>query len=241
MNCPACGRHLVVIDVSGMLVHACRDGCAGLWLERGRLRLVDESAEDIGRRLIDAVGRPQVSVDATPRRRCPVCSESVLMRHFSSAKRSVTVDECPTCAGVWLDAGELERIRAEYDSEAARRQAAQASIEAVIIDERMVQMHHKIEEALPYNVRRSRFVASILLVIYVGGALLVSGPRSAAAMLLRSLMPWACVCFPDAFSGVISPVLGTTRSSPRAFVWFLGWVVLLLPMFQLVIVWISAD
>ena len=38
------------------------------------------------------------------------CSDTLLMRHFFSAKRAVTVDECPTCAGVWLDAGELEMV-----------------------------------------------------------------------------------------------------------------------------------
>ena len=52
-----------------------------------------------------------------------------------------------------------------------------------------------------------------------------------------SVVPWACVCFPEAFSGAISPLLGTRRESPRSFVWFFGWLVLLLPIIQIAIVW----
>jgi hypothetical protein len=79
-----------------------------------------------GKALVDRVGQPRVAVDLTERRRCPKCPDSVLMRHFFSAKKTVLVDECPTCAGIWLDAGELEQIRSEYESEAARKQAARA-------------------------------------------------------------------------------------------------------------------
>jgi Zn-finger nucleic acid-binding protein len=48
-----------------------------------------------------------------------------MMRHFSSVKRKVTIDECPDCGGIWLDAGELGAIRDEFASEADRHNAAQ--------------------------------------------------------------------------------------------------------------------
>jgi Zn-finger nucleic acid-binding protein len=38
----------------------------------------------------------------------------------------VTIDDCPECAAVWLDAGELRSIRAEFPSDEARQQAADA-------------------------------------------------------------------------------------------------------------------
>jgi Zn-finger nucleic acid-binding protein len=47
-----------------------------------------------------------------------------MMRHFSSVKRKVTVDECPSCGGFWLDAGELAGIRSEFDTEEERDRAA---------------------------------------------------------------------------------------------------------------------
>lgn len=36
-----------------------------------------------------------------------------MMRRFFSRLRKTQVDECPNCAGMWLDAGEFDAIRAE--------------------------------------------------------------------------------------------------------------------------------
>ncbi len=47
-----------------------------------------------------------------------------MMRHFHSMKRAVELDECPQCAGVWLDVGELRLIRSQFSSEEERREAA---------------------------------------------------------------------------------------------------------------------
>jgi len=176
-------------------------------------------------------------MDAAKRRRCPKCPDSVLMRHFSSAKRAVAVDECPTCAGTWLDGGELEQIRAEFESGGARRQAVQVLAEEILATDRMVLMRAKLGEELPYDTSRSRIVSSLLVVSYLVVAYGLGGGAAALKVLSSSIVPWACVCFPDAFSGAISPVLGTTRASPRSFIWFFGWLVLLLPFIQLAIIW----
>jgi Zn-finger nucleic acid-binding protein len=56
---------------------------------------------------------PKIVVDPKRKRDCPRCAEIRLHRHFFSAKRRVEVDQCPNCGGYWLDAGELEQIRAE--------------------------------------------------------------------------------------------------------------------------------
>jgi Zn-finger nucleic acid-binding protein len=37
---------------------------------------------------------------------CPVCKVTLLM----SEKQGVEIDYCPSCRGVWLDRGELEKI-----------------------------------------------------------------------------------------------------------------------------------
>ena len=54
-----------------------------------------------------------------------------MLRHFSSVKRHVIVDECPQCAGIWLDAGELASLRTEFRTEAESQQAAEAYFEDV--------------------------------------------------------------------------------------------------------------
>jgi len=158
------------------------------------------------------------------------------MRHFFSPKRAVTVDECPTCAGIWLDSGELQRIRTEYDSEGARKQAAHLCLEEILVGDRMDLMRKEIDEQLPYDTSRSRVVASLLVIFYFVVTFKFGGAAAAMTRLYVCIVPWACVCFPETFGAAISPVLGTARESPRSFVWFFGWLVLLLPLIQLLIV-----
>jgi Zn-finger nucleic acid-binding protein len=38
--------------------------------------------------------------------KCPICNVDLLM----SEKQGIEIDYCPTCRGVWLDRGELEKI-----------------------------------------------------------------------------------------------------------------------------------
>src|SRR5512134_3262847 len=40
------------------------------------------------------------------RMKCPVCNIELLM----TDKQGVEIDYCPTCRGIWLDRGELEKL-----------------------------------------------------------------------------------------------------------------------------------
>jgi len=238
MTCPACGGALTPVDVPGLTVDVCRDGCAGIWFDRSELRSVDEPVENAGEALVGLAGTPRVIVDATGRRRCPRCPDSVLMRHFYSATRAVAVDECPTCAGTWLDGGELAEIRAEYASGGDRRQAVQLLAEEILANDRMALMRKQLDEELPfYDASRSRIVASLLVVVYVGAAFMVAGSAAALRVFAWSVFPWMCVSIPHLLSGAVSPVLGKSRRAPTSLIWSLGWVVMLLPFIQLAIVW----
>jgi uncharacterized protein len=55
----------------------------------------------------------------------------VMMRHYSSIKREVLIDECAGCGGIWLNAGELERIRGEFSSSQERERATQEYLSSV--------------------------------------------------------------------------------------------------------------
>jgi uncharacterized protein len=37
---------------------------------------------------------------------CPICKVTLLM----SEKQGIEIDYCPSCRGIWLDRGELEKI-----------------------------------------------------------------------------------------------------------------------------------
>jgi Zn-finger nucleic acid-binding protein len=127
VTCPSCGRSLTGQTAGGLTVDVCSGGCGGIWFDQAELRKVDEPSESAGEALLGVPRDPSVVIDLEARRICPKCSDRpVLMRHFTSVKRLVTIDECPECAGVWLDAGELRSIRAEFPSAEARQQAAEA-------------------------------------------------------------------------------------------------------------------
>jgi uncharacterized protein len=44
--------------------------------------------------------------------KCPNCNETLLMTH----RNNIEIDYCPTCRGVWLDKGELDKLL-EYDAQ----------------------------------------------------------------------------------------------------------------------------
>jgi uncharacterized membrane protein YdjX (TVP38/TMEM64 family)/Zn-finger nucleic acid-binding protein len=113
MKCPACSHKLKEIQVATITVDVCDGGCGGLWLDAFELQHVDEEHETAGERLLHIHRDPDRPVDRERKRECPRCPDVKLKRHFFSAKRRVEVDQCPNCAGYWLDAGELVSIRAE--------------------------------------------------------------------------------------------------------------------------------
>jgi Zn-finger nucleic acid-binding protein len=114
------------MTVGGVAVNACKGGCGGLWFDAGELAKLDQPGQSAGQDLLDIPQNPQVKVDLELRRKCPRHPGMVMMRHFSSIKRQVTVDECPKCTGLFLDPGELAEIRGEYSSDEERRRAAAA-------------------------------------------------------------------------------------------------------------------
>lgn len=119
MKCPACDYDLTEMELGGVKVDACHGGCGGIWFDAFELQRVDEQREVPTQHLLRIQSNPQLRVDASRKRACPRCDGIKLKRHFFSAKKQVEVDHCPNCAGYWLDAGELEKIRAEKAQEEA--------------------------------------------------------------------------------------------------------------------------
>ena len=133
MNCPACSHELTTRTAGNVTVDVCAGGCGGIWFDHFELRKLDEQSETAGESLLDIPRDPDVHVDSEKRYICPHDTDDVVLtRHFWSVKRGVTIDECPECGGVFLDAGELGRIRDEFVTEAARHAAADAYFAEVV-------------------------------------------------------------------------------------------------------------
>jgi Zn-finger nucleic acid-binding protein len=125
MKCPACGNQLQEMTVSDVTVDVCQDGCGGIWFDNFELKKFDEPHESAGEELLNIERDENIVIDHTKKRNCPKCSDMVMMRHFFSTKKEVKLDECPNCCGIWLDAGELEKIRNLFSSEEEKKAAAE--------------------------------------------------------------------------------------------------------------------
>ena len=58
--------------------------------------------------------------------KCPTCPESTLLM---SERQGVEIDYCPSCRGVWLDRGELDKLVALSGRQEAPPRGAAASPE----------------------------------------------------------------------------------------------------------------
>lgn len=110
MKCPACGNELVTRVAGSISVDVCDGGCGGVWFDNFELRKVDE----VGAQTIRSVPRDlALHVDQESKRRCPKCPDQLMLRRYFSRLRRTLIDECPNCAGIWLDAGEFDAIEQE--------------------------------------------------------------------------------------------------------------------------------
>ena len=147
MKCPACENELQEMTVSDITVDVCKGGCGGIWFDNFELKKFDEPHESAGQELLDIERDENIVIDHTKKRNCPKCNEMVMMRRFFSTKKEVEVDECPNCAGFWLDSGELEKIRNLFSSEEEKKAAAEEYLSSVFKGDLTVQQIEDESEA----------------------------------------------------------------------------------------------
>ena len=106
MICPKCkDQKLTTATVRGIEVDRCKT-CDGVWFDKEELTAVLELDQTVRGGLQSH--KEDAALDQT-RGQCPRDS-SDLFRMYSAQENSVVLDVCPTCSGIWLDAGELARL-----------------------------------------------------------------------------------------------------------------------------------
>lgn len=105
MRCPKCfGGTLERLELAGIEVDRCAQ-CQGVWLDEYELDdLLDLDPTEL-QALLDAP-RAAGSLDDQPAS-CP--RDGAALRRLR--QRTVVLDCCPQCKGLWLDAGEFRRLR----------------------------------------------------------------------------------------------------------------------------------
>ena len=104
-SCPREGHSLTRREIVGIEFFFCKT-CHGLWFSREALEeLAGRVAEGDRPPMSLASCRPPMIEEGTARCLCP---GHPLME--VREKDGVTVDQCPSCGGVWLDGGEIAAI-----------------------------------------------------------------------------------------------------------------------------------
>ena len=169
MKCPACGdKALEAVTVGDVTVDVCKDGCGGVWFDTFEVKKLDEPHEHADEVMELIEGLPTQSAAPTEKRPCPRCDGIKMMRHFFSINRQVEADECGGCGGYWLDAGELRKIREQYDTAEAREAAAKAYFDE-IFGEQLAEMKKGSEQQLASARRIAHMFRFICPSYYIPG------------------------------------------------------------------------
>lgn len=131
MDCPRCQKPLEKVVDSDIELDVCLSGCAGIWFDQFEFKKFDEPHEPAVTLLKLLPNQPAgaASISRLDRLDCPKCADVVMMRAFHSPLRQIEIDECPMCASVWLDHGELAFIRDMFRSEKQLKEYRQAAFE----------------------------------------------------------------------------------------------------------------
>ena len=106
-NCPNCASSsMKKHELHQQEVDKCQE-CNGIWFERGELNsalsIADNDNDDVS--LEESLGERLGKSD----RHCYKCDQALTRYHLMSGFQ-VEVDTCSSCAGVWIDNEELEKV-----------------------------------------------------------------------------------------------------------------------------------
>lgn len=169
MKCPRTGSAMLEVEINGVKVDV-SEGCGGVWFDALELSNFDQAHESQGEKLLELVEKYQRNdIDLSERINSPKHLEVVMMRHFYSPKRKIEIDECPQCGGIWLDAGELAKIRELFSSDLDRKAAVQSMVSEIFDDPELQNMKKEGEGALTRARRFSNMFRWICPSAYISG------------------------------------------------------------------------
>ena len=87
--------------------------------------------------------------------RCPHCPDATLLM---TDRQGIEIDYCPTCRGVWLDRGELDKLLERAGSAVAPAPQAQPAQPAY---QPHPQQHHQQHHGKPYYKHKKSWLSEI--------------------------------------------------------------------------------
>jgi Zn-finger nucleic acid-binding protein len=114
VRCPRTGTLLTPVKVGGIEVDVSEE-CGGVFFDAQELQRFDDCEDVRGDLLIEHLKQfPPPLLDDSAAVMCPRCDTGQVMQRIRYAQQQLMIDECQGCGGIWLDAGELERLRQAF-------------------------------------------------------------------------------------------------------------------------------
>ncbi len=110
MKCPVCHEGLTIFNFNGTDVDICTRRQCGIWFDAGETGAVElsDTLEGIDEAFAGEFNpRPVEESMADKERLCPRHG-TLLDRYEWNLGSGIVLDRCPSCAGIWMDSGEVE-------------------------------------------------------------------------------------------------------------------------------------
>jgi uncharacterized protein len=115
MDCSACKNPMNEVDLDGVRIDRC-DKCGGVWLDAGEAEALvkkDPSPKDEMKKVKLKLLQQWKTAAIEPKevdRTCPRCHAAMLRVNYKEIP-GLQVEKCPSDCGLYLDKGELEKVR----------------------------------------------------------------------------------------------------------------------------------
>lgn len=135
----------------GVEVDTC-ETCGGIFFDEGEVSQIRTRGGDSAFEELDELVQPSpeyMPLEEHLHRRCPACA-ATMRRYRYMYTSPVMLDSCESCGGIWIDNGELKRMKAYLDVEKAgikRGFNPERDEMAATLDALSIQQHEKAERA----------------------------------------------------------------------------------------------
>ena len=129
INCPACNNKMdkIFIQRLGRNIDICAK-CGGIFFDNREFKLFDEKVERIEEIEKFIEGKELMKIRNEGKRICPSCGATMVKNNMG-----VKVDDCYTCGAKFLDGGELQEYRGEFNTDKERSDAFSVFLDKAII------------------------------------------------------------------------------------------------------------
>ena len=214
LNCPTCAIALSQLTLSGETVDRCST-CNGTWYDAVELSSILRASTSLEFTIKATAELPTTIA-------CPKCEKEITSTIYAHDSE-IPILKCPTCSGVWLVPGQLEKILKYRNGLHKTDRLGQAIAESYAQSNAL----NRFADIMQSRVRSTVFASVILLVALFLGV----GMDGTLRLVALLLLPMACIWFSDAIGNLTGIRLGlasptVTSTTPGIAVAFGGWILM---------------